>query len=216
MSDEVEIVCLGDTAVLRDLGLTMNRGSRMTVTFSAASKSVDLEIAKRQGLVGVRAAKPTVVRTDPMIAMTKRTDGDHNLKIIQRAAIPMGNAAPPVMDTTSLEAAMRDLTREVAELREDLRRVAVPAAASVDAGAIAEAIRSALAGIVIPVASGGVTPASSVRLEAPDEERFIPSGIVPTNLKADISPNTTNEGSGSLEDAQAALREARRRVRENQ
>jgi hypothetical protein len=47
-----------------------------------------------------------------------------------------------------------------------------------------------------------------------DEERFIPSGIVPTNLKADISPHTTNEGAGSLEDAQAALREARRRARE--
>lgn len=213
MSDEVEIVCLSDSAVIPDLGLTMARGSRMSVSFAAASRSRDLELAKSSGIVGVRPIRAAVVRTNVNQPPHRQADAEKNLLAVQRAAYP---APPPprAVDTSTLEQAIRDLTTEVRQLRHDLH-AQQQAPAPVDMTPVVEALKGALSGLslVIPSGTSSATKAAAFHATA-DEERFIPSGIVPTNLKADISPNTTNEGSGSLEDAQAALREARRRARE--
>lgn len=212
MSDEVEIVCLSDSAVIPDLGLTMARGARMSVSFAAASRSRDLEIAKSSGIVGVRPIRAAVVRTNVTQPPHRQSDAEKNLLAVQRAAYPAPPPPPKAVDTSTLEQAIRDLTTEVRQLRHDLH--ARPSA-PVDMASVVEALKGALSGLSLVVPSG--TPSATkapVFHAAADEERFIPSGIVPTNLKADISPNTTNEGSGSLEDAQAALREARRRARE--
>lgn len=213
MSDEVEIVCLSDSAVIPDLGLTMSRGSRMSVTFAAATRSRDLEIAKSSGIVGVRPIRAAVVRTNVNQPPHRQSDAEKNLLAVQRAAYP---APPPprAVDTSTLEQAIRDLTTEVRQLRHDLHaQQQVPA--PVDMASVVEALKGALSGLTLVAPSGNSSTAkAAVFHAAADEERFIPSGIVPTNLKADISPNTTNEGAGSLEDAQSALREARRRARE--
>ena len=212
MSDEVEIVCLSDSAVIPDLGLTMARGSRMSVSFAAASRSRDLEIAKSSGIVGVRPIRAAVVRTNVNQTPHRQSDAEKNLLAVQRAAYP---APPPqkAVDTSTLEQAIRDLTTEVRQLRHDLH-AQQQAPAPVDMTSVVEALKGALSGLSLVVPSGTSSTKAAVFHATADEERFIPSGIVPTNLKADISPNTTNEGSGSLEDAQAALREARRRARE--
>ncbi len=214
MSDEVEIVCLSDSAVIPDLGLTMARGSRMSVSFAAASRSRDLEIAKSSGIVGVRPIRAAVVRTNVNQTPHRQADAEKNLLAVQRAAYPAPPPPPRAVDTSTLEQAIRDLTTEVRQLRHDLH-AQQQAPAPVDMTSVVEALKGALSGLslVVPSGTSSATKAAVFHATA-DEERFIPSGIVPTNLKADISPNTTNEGSGSLEDAQAALREARRRARE--
>lgn len=211
MSDEVEIVCLSDSAVIPDLGLTMSRGSKVSVTFAAASRSRDLELAKSSGIVGVRPIRAAVVRTNVTQPPHRQSDAEKNLLAVQRAAYP-APSPPKAVDTSTLEQAIRDLTTEVRQLRHDLH--ARPPA-PVDMASVVETLKGALSGLSLVVPSGtSPTAKAPVFHAAADEERFIPSGIVPTNLKADISPSTTNEGSGSLEDAQAALREARRRARE--
>lgn len=208
MNGEVEIICIGDSAVIPDLGLTLSRGSRTNLSASNASRSKDLTIARAKGLVAVREVRVAILRQSPQESMTKPPDEDL-LKKLNRLNRP--NPAPPASESPELVAALRDLTREIAALRAEMQQ---KPAVSTDTSAIAEAVRSALSGLsfVAPTASGN--GATTIYSGSPDEERFIPSGIVPTNLKADISPNTTNEGAGSLEDAQSALREARRRARE--
>lgn len=206
MNGEIEIVCLGDSAVIPDLGLTMSRGSRTNLSASNAARSKDLELARAKGLVAVREVRVSVLRQSPQEVMSKPIDEDI-LKKLNR--LNRSSPAPVTSESPELVSALRDLTREISALRSEIRQN--PPAP--DVSAILEAVRTALSGVSL--VSSPVAPAkSTVYSGAPDEERFIPSGIVPTNLKADISPNTTNEGSGSLEDAQAALRKARRRARE--
>lgn len=210
MNGEVEIICLSDSARIPDLGLSMTRGSRMNVSVSNASRSRDLELAKAQGIVAVREIKVSVLRTIQGSSMSKTED--ENLKKVQRTAL---NWSGPNQssEVTDFLLAIKELTKEISALRSDLaQRPPSAPVPVVDTSAVTEALRVALSGISVssPLVS---SPRTQVSL-SPDEERFIPSGIVPTNLKADISPNTTNEGAGSLEDAQAALREARRRARE--
>lgn len=219
MSGEVEIRCLGDSAHIADLGLKMVRGARVYTNFSTTSRSRDLELAKAQGLVAVRVMRAMTIKTDDNgVSAQPRLEsgGDTNLRMINRAAYQPGTttqvAATPV-DMAPLELTLRDLITEVRHLREDIQRMAVTSG-GVDPMLLADAIKSALSGITFNTGNGkSGQPASLV---SADEERFIPSGIVSLGAKADISPRVTNEGAVSLDDAQTALREARRRVRENQ
>jgi hypothetical protein len=210
MIGEVEIVCLGDSAHIPDLGLTLSRGKSIRILASNASRSRDLDFARAQGIVSVKSTRAAVLKTADTPGIVTNRIPDDNLKKVARSSLTWNSQ--PDSGSPSLEAAVRELTREVALLRDEIRQIATPSTPSVDVAAISEAIRSALSGITIPVVSGAAAPSAQGSLGSSDE-RFIPSGIVPTNLKADISPRTTNEGSGSLEDAQAALREARRRAR---
>lgn len=207
MNGEVEIICLGDSAVIPDLGLTLSRGSRTNLSASNASRSKDLELARAKGIVAVREVRVAVLRQSPQETMSKPPDEDL-LKKLNR--LNRTNSAPS-SESPELVSALRDLTREIAALRVEMQQ---KPPVSTDTSAIAEAVRSALSGLSFASLPASGSLAATVYSVAPDEERFIPSGIVPTNLKADISPHTTNEGAGSLEDAQSALREARRRARE--
>lgn len=210
MNGEVEIICLGDSAVIPDLGLTLSRGSRTNLSASNASRSKDLELARAKGFVVVREVRVAVLRQSPQEAMSKPLDEDV-LKKLNR--LNRSSPAPVISESPELVSALKDLTREISALRAEIRQNPPTQAPTSDTSAILEAVKAALSGMPL-VSATASSQGSKVYSGAPDEERFIPSGIVPTNLKADISPSTTNEGSGSLEDAQAALREARRRARE--
>ena len=197
---EVEVVCLGDTAHIQDLGLRMVRGSRYTTTLSAAAKSRDLEMAKKQGIVGVKIMRAAIIRQE---SLPHVVDGSsQNQRTISRANLSAPSAPAPVPVPASdgnVAKALRELTNEVRKLREDIKAQGNPQ----DLGtAIALAVHEALRGVRF---EGPGTGASvSVKDETP---LFIPSGIVPTGSDPDI--RTSTSVTGSVDEAGEALRKAR-------
>jgi len=210
MSDEVEIICLGDTAHIHDLGLKMVRGARVMTTLSATSRSRDLEAAKVQGIVAVRVMRAPAPPPRPQIRFAPSTP------------IPVDPPTflSPEIDPTQVLLALQSLALEVRSLREELRKVSVapaapvpaPQAPAIDSALLAlslsEAVRAALSGLTFS-GGGSAVPQSSF---ASDEERFIPSGIVTGTAKQDIE--TSRETTRGIDDAETALRNARRRRKE--
>jgi len=218
MSDEVEIICLGDTAHIHDLGLKMVRGARVMTTLSATSRSRDLEAAKVQGIVAVRVMRAQTIKQNNLPAPPPRPQ----IRFAPSTPIPVDPPTflSPEIDPTQVLLALQSLALEVRSLREELRKVSVapaapvpaPQAPAIDSALLAlslsEAVRAALSGLTFS-GGGSAVPQSSF---ASDEERFIPSGIVTGTAKQDIE--TSRETTRGIDDAETALRNARRRRKE--
>jgi len=207
-SGEVELVCLGDTAHILDLGLKMVRGSRVRTTLSAISRSRDLETAKAQGIVGVKVMKAQTIKQDNLPTPTEHSA---NQRAITRSAVHPSTAAhpgaqvvPTEFDQSPVLRALRELTAEVRSLREEVRRL--PTTPIIDPNLIpliTEAVRVAFSGFSFTPGAG-----PSVQSLSSTEERFIPRGIVTGTAKLDIE--TARSTTGGVDDAEAALRAARR------
>lgn len=193
----VELVCLGDTAYLADLGLNMVRGSTATVTLETASRSRDLQDAKARGIVGVKIMKAQVVRSG--------NAPSENHRSIARAALP---AAPPPAevpstDTAQIVQAIRSLQGDIQKLRSSL--------GDTIGEAVSEAVAKALRGISF---QGGASPthSSAAPVSGPDVPMFIPTGIVDKSTTAEIA--TTTSVTSGVEDSEAALRALRKQKAE--
>lgn len=214
MSD-VELVCLGDTAYIQDLGLKMVRGASITTTLTTIAKSRDLEVAKAHGLVSVTVLKAQMIRRD--LPSTPVEDSP-NQRAISRSATSAANSPSPASgDFTS---ALQGLTMEVRLLREDLRRTQRleaklievdakenPSSVVFDPVLLMSMLRTVLS--EFDFGSGNASP-SVARTSSTPEAVFIPSGIVTTatkNLDIETSRSTTS----GVDDAEEALRNARRR-----
>lgn len=199
--NEVEIVCLGDSAEIPDLGLRMVRGARYTVSFVVADRSKDLERAKAQGIVGVKIMRARIVRPEPPRVPVPSS----NQRMIERAQTPASPSAavpasPSVADPEILSA-LRELTSEVRKLRAEVRESRLP---EDWAATIATAIANGLSGLKI---EGGVPSGASGKKGEPGAV-FIPSGIVPKKTDLDLPTSTTV--TGDVDEAREALRKAKK------
>lgn len=195
----VEIVCLGDSAYIPDLGIRLDRGAKTSVSLEVASASNDLEAARAIGLVGVQVVKAHVIRRE----------GGRFARHVEVAPPAAQAATPQAPFDAALLQAIRELTAEVRGLRSELKgRSHEPP----DLGKLGAEIRSALMTLGQGLASPQISSTPSESPVAPMiEEMFIPTGIVPKDAKAEISIETSTEAiPSSVDDAQVALRKARR------
>lgn len=198
--NEVEIVCLGDSAEIPDLGLRMVRGARYTVSFVVADRSKDLERAKAQGIVGVKIMRARIVRPEPPRVPVPSS----NQRMIERAQTPASPSAavpasPSVADPEILSA-LRELTSEVRKLRAEVRESRFP---EDWVATISAAITNGLSGLRIEGAPSG----TSGKKGEPGAV-FIPSGIVPKKTDLDLPTSTTV--TGDVDEAREALRKAKK------
>ena len=214
MSD-VELVCLGDTAHIQDLGLKMVRGASITTTLTTIAKSRDLEVAKAQGLVSVTVLKAQMIRRD--LPSTPVEDSP-NQRAISRSATSAANSPSPA--SGYFTSALQGLTMEVRLLREDLRRTQRleaklievdakenPSSVVFDPVLLMSMLRTVLS--EFDFGSGNASP-SVARTSSTPEAVFIPSGIVTTATKK-LDIETSRSTTSGVDDAEEALRNARRR-----
>jgi hypothetical protein len=201
---EVELTCLGDTAHIRDLGLKMVRGARVLTSLTAISKSQDLEIAKAQGLVAVRVLKAQIIRKEDFLIVSSPTEPSTNQRAITRSAHHPATEGP--------EGPIAELLHEIRGLREDMQKRPLATLNAQLMTAITDSVRDALRGLRLE-ARGGEVVGSTVLV--PEPERFIPRGIVTGTAKAEIqTTHSVAPSTSGLDDADAALREARRRKKD--
>jgi len=234
--EEVELVCLGDSAHILDLDLRMAKGTRLRTTLSAISKSRDLESLKSQGVVGVKIMRGTI-KPESLPVSTARMSP--NLRAASRAAVHPGLPPPPQpeapapvpTDQTLVLKIVSSLSTEVQKLGEQLRsfeRVLseklkpfegmVPAT-KVNTEEIATAVADAVKEALKEVRFDRVVTVSTERdsrspLDAPPDEMFIPTNIVPDGSQ-DIQTNKSVTETGSVDEAGAALRNARKKKDKN-
>jgi hypothetical protein len=203
MSGSVELVCLGDTARVEDLGLSLERGERVSITLERFHRSKDVLDAKLRGLLGVRIMKA-------QIAFPTETSANH--RSISRAALSPALPSPKEVipaDLTSVVRELRELREEVMSLRVSIGAMTPP---SIDwnglESSIVRAISSALPGVSSPVpASFPATIATPT--VADDVPRFIPTGIVDPTAKAEIA--TTKTVTSGVDESEEALRALKKR-----
>jgi len=216
MSD-VELVCLGDTAHIQDLGLKMVRGARITTTLTAIARSRDLELAKAHGLVSVTVLKAQMIRRDLPSAPLEDSP---NQRAISRSATSAANSPSPA--SGDFASALQGLTMEVRLLREDLQRIQRleaeakmvevdakenPSSVVFDPVLLMSMLRTVLS--EFDFGSGNASP-SVARTSSTPEAVFIPSGIVTTATKK-LDIETSRSTTSGVDDAEEALRNARRR-----
>jgi len=200
---EVEIVCLGDSAHIPDLGLKLRRGAKVAATLTMVSGSRDLAELKRLGVVAVTELKAQAIRRDAPVA---QIPSPKNPPPPLPATRPM---APTVPDETAH--LLRGILEEIKGLRADLKaRPVQEARPEIDLGPMVSAIQSALNR---PGVDSGRRVETRHEVEAGDlsrEERFIPSGIVSGNLKSEIATQDSSSENSGLDEAEALLKQVRR------
>lgn len=160
------------------------------------------------GMVTVKVLKAATIKRGDLPIMT--VDRSPNQRAAERAAHPAVPAAEP--DQGPVAAALRELTLEFRKLRDDLKEVKPQVA--LDMSAVGDLLRSELSRLQIHAGPGASVGSPHV---AQEEERFIPSGIVTGTDKVTIATTTSSTpGTSGLDDADAALREARRRKKQEE
>lgn len=210
---EVEIICLGDTAHVRDLGLNLVRGAKVLTTLSAVSNSRDLNEAKLLGLVSVRVMRAQVIKREDFPVVPPSAETPTNSRSIVRSAYHPSSPATHEIRHEIHDDLISELLHEIRGLREDLQKRSKEQPPTVQTtAAITAAIQSALQGLSLNAGVGVASPVAtkSAQLASEPEPMFIPRGIV-SGAKAEITTTTvTTETSSSFEDAQAALKKARK------
>lgn len=213
---EVEITCLGDTAHIRDLGLNLVRGARTLTSLTTVSKSKDLNEAKLLGLVSVRVMRAQVIKREDFPIVPPSVETPTNSRSIIRSAYhPSAPSTHEVRHEVRHEVhheihadLISDLLYEIKGLREDLQKR--DREQPVNTAAIMAAMQSVLQGMNFSSGLVSVGQTKSIQLGSEPEPMFIPRGIV-SGAKAEITTTTvTTETSSSFEDAQAALKKARK------
>ena len=163
------------------------------------------------GMVTVKVLKAATIKRGDLPIMT--VDRSPNQRATERAAHPAVPAAEP--DQGPVVAALREMTLEFRKLRDELREAKLPVVPPVpDMSAVWELLRLELSRLQIPTGIGTSVGSPHV---AQEEERFIPSGIVTGTDKVTIATTTSSTpGTSGLDDADAALREARRRKKQEE
>lgn len=185
----VEVVCVGDTAYLQDLGLNLTRGEKVSLTLLAANRSKDLADAEKRGIVEVNVVKAHTVRAE--VPRPPPNDSP-NRRTIERSAYHAGTPPTPpetpTVDFSPVLEALAVLTREVRELKDEVGRMSLRTVA-VEVGSLKATRR--------PVTSESDVPV------------FIPSGIVDQTLTADVNPQSSK--TGGVSEAEEALRALRKK-----
>lgn len=208
---EVEIICLGDTAHVRDLGLNLVRGAKVLTTLSAVSNSRDLNEAKLLGLVSVRVMRAQVIKREDFPVVPPSAETPTNSRSIVRSAYHPSSPATHEIRHEIHDDLISELLHEIRGLREDLQKRPKELPPTVQTtAAITAAIQSALQGLSLNAGLASPVATKSAQLASEPEPMFIPRGIV-SGAKAEITTTTvTTETSSSFEDAQAALKKARK------
>lgn len=213
MTSEVEVICVGDSAEIRDLGLSMSRGDKTFLSYSSVKASRDLAQARSQGIVVVRpTVRSKTVRQNPA-----RVSNDSVLGVFrsQVPSVPSSSGSPSTPSFGELEGSLRDLALEVRLLREEIRDLRKKPSVSEGPSVsdLAEAFRVALASLPrgsVSLPSAPTSRSETTEVPTDDVPMFIPSGIVrDSDSNADV--RTTVAVTGSVEEAESALRRARRK-----
>ena len=211
MSDEVELTCIGDSAHISDLGLKLSRGSKIWMSLTAIGKSKDLVEAKRLGLVTVRVLKARIIKANTLSATVTAPTQSRGQQISAIPYTPISAVLPtPTVKVSSApetapNGQISELIREIRGLREDVRGQKQ----SVETQSIHQMV-SALAATIRDSFQGVHFEGATQTSPSLPEEVYIPSGIV-TGVKAEITTlNEISESTSSLDDAQGALKKARR------
>lgn len=183
--DEVTITCLGDSASLKDLGLTLYRGDKVSVSTAQANRSLDLLNARTQGLVHLSTGRHMSVRTPSEIVGNART-------VARAGTVPsLVNPTPEkqqVQDMSAVLEAVRELTFEVRALRAELNS------------------RPTVIHNTQPTTPVVVQP----RVHHQEPEAYIPSNLIDTS-EGRVVVTQTKGDSGTIDDALAQLKAAKRK-----
>lgn len=180
MSDEGQIYCVADSAVLEDLDLVLNRGESAKVPMDKITGSLDLQKARKLGLVSVMLPKTLTI---------KPPDVSGNVRAVTRAAVsPI--AAPPSESSKPIKSSVPDLGPILGVLHQILEelkflRVEVARRPTVVSGQPLESISTAVPGNDVPT--------------------FIPT-IETRNLGNVNVQTTSGTSSGSIDEAMSLLR----------
>lgn len=190
---DVTIVCLTDSIHLRDLGVHLTRGSRVSVPLSVAMKSRDLVAAKLDNAVSTQTVRSSVIREQENVSSDTVTSQS-----------PRHTA----LDLSPILVAVHQLADEVRGMRRDLAAILSSAPASPTAD-----FAPLLAQIQGMVAQSSGEKTWQTHMAPPDrDEIFIPSnltgsGDLTTTLKVS-SESSVDQG---VADAMAALKAARKK-----
>lgn len=122
MSDEGQIYCVSDSAVLEDLGLILSRGESAKLPMDKIIGSLDLQKARKLGLVSVVLPKTLTVKPP-------ETSG--NVRAVSRAAVspmaphipePTRNTAVPTTDLAPVLGFLHQILEELKFLRAEISR----------------------------------------------------------------------------------------------
>lgn len=201
MAEGIRIVCLGDSARIEDLGITLHRGEEAIIPGHQAQRSHDLPLVQGQGLVSVKR----IPLMAPPVENNRPQPGDAAALTISRAAARPGPAAlppapvvPAPREDPQVVNLLRELVGEIRGLRADLAS---------HQGLSADDLQRAL-GRMIFASPGGPTPTSPREVPAP-EEVFIPSSSISAG-EGRVSIETVESGTSGLDAAMAALRARKR------
>ena len=189
---EVTITCLGDTAIIPDLGLALGRGQQVKVRWSLAQKSLDLPAARDLGIVSTKVESMTTLPTD------------NTLLIARSAASPFPQAVEAPREVSDIREAMREISEELRSLRRDLQsRVDSP----LDLDLLSQKICSLMAQTSsLPQV---VEPTPVVDKVHEDTPLFIPDNLTKGGGKVSLK-ETTGGATEGLDAAVAKLKKSKK------
>lgn len=193
-------MCLGDSARIEDLGITLHRGEEAIIPGHQAQRSHDLPLVQGQGLVSVKR----IPLMAPPVENNRPQPGDAAALTISRAAARPGPAAlPPVApvapaprEDPQVVSLLRELVGEIRGLRSDLAS---------HRGLSVDDLQRVLGRMTFG-SPGGPTPPRE--MPAP-EDVFIPSSSISAG-EGRVSIETVESGTSGLDAAMAALRARKR------
>lgn len=234
---EAQIICC-EKCEIPDLGLAMMPGEEQWVSEAVARNSKDLRRVQGMGKVRVyrkarqmprnpkRPPPPFVARSRPQVVDRGEPKVVEVEKVVEKVVeVERVEVVKQEVDTEKLKAELLGdllpgLRAVVAEEMSKAVAQAAPAPAqevpapapSVDPEQL-ESVLERVVRRVVP-AGGAVPGTAAARASGPEEPLFIPGNIVDKDAKAKIDVKSkATEGTDDLDDAQAALREIKRKRR---